>query len=272
MASRAASSLNSAFGVDSSSDSSDADGVGLDFGVSARCAESVEAGVDGAVAIGAPSGLAACEAAVAAAGIGVSAGCAELVEAGVGRDVAIGAASGLAICGAAGAAAGIGALARGGDDSGEARADGAVAIGAPSGPILCEGTSVAAWFSGSGVDAGAAEPGALTGSRVCSFSGLARLSAAAAEGSCSGRSGALFRKATLAQTAATPASASPPAVSFQLRERDLLDFRRSVCGPIDFLAFALAGGSPSLSICDRRTLRGPGSRTWAPSMRTVAQR
>ena len=75
------------------------------FGASARGgAESVETGVDGAVARNTLSGLTICVAAVAAAGFGVPAGCAESVEAGL---------------------------------------DGAVAIGAPSGPILCVATSVA---------------------------------------------------------------------------------------------------------------------------------
>ena len=138
--------------------------------------------------------------------------------------VAIGAPSGLIACEAADGAAVFGASVRGGVESGAAGVDGAVAIGSPSGPIRCEATSAAAWLSGAGVKAGTAEPGALAGSRVCSFCGVARRSVAATEGSRSARSGALFMRTKLAQTAATPASASPPAVSFQCRELGLVDF------------------------------------------------
>ena len=51
--------FESAFGVDGSAVSFDADAVGVvfGFGVLAGGAESVEAGVDGAVAMGGPSGL-----------------------------------------------------------------------------------------------------------------------------------------------------------------------------------------------------------------------
>jgi hypothetical protein len=169
--------------------------------------------------------------------------------------VAIGAPSGLVVCEAAGGATVFGAAARGGAELVEAGADGDVAIGAPSGPILCEATNVAAWFSGAGVKAGIAEPGELEGSRVCSFCGLASPSDAATEGSRSGRSGALFRKAKLAHTAATPASASAPAVSFQRRGLGLVDFWRSVRGTIELSAFALTGRSLPRSICDRELLR-----------------
>ena len=67
--------------------------VAFGFGVSARGgAESVEAGVGGAVALDALSGLTICEATVGAAVFGASArGGAESVEAGVGGAVAIGA-------------------------------------------------------------------------------------------------------------------------------------------------------------------------------------
>jgi hypothetical protein len=169
--------------------------------------------------------------------------------------VALGARSGRIACGAADGAGVFGASARGGDDSGKAGVDGVVPIGAPSGPILCEATNVAAWFSGAGVKAGIAEPGELEGSRVCSFCGLASPSDAATEGSRSGRSGALFRKAKLAHTAATPASASAPAVSFQRRGLGLVDFWRSVRGTIELSAFALTGRSLPRSICDRELLR-----------------
>ncbi len=117
--------FESIFGVDGSADSFDTDAVGVafGFGVSARGAEAVEAGVGGAVAIGAPSGLTVCEAADAAAVFGASArGGAESVEAGVDGAVAIGAPSGLIACEAADGAAVFGASARGGAESGEAGA------------------------------------------------------------------------------------------------------------------------------------------------------
>jgi hypothetical protein len=151
----------------------------------------------------------------AAAGFGVSARGAELVEAEVGGADPIAGPSGLIACEAAGAAAGFGVSARGGAESGEAGVDGAVAIGAPSGPILCEVTSVAAC---EGIACGLSCIGArgeLEGSRV---------SVAATEGSRSGRSGALLISAKLTQIAAAPASASPPAINFQLRELGLFDF------------------------------------------------
>jgi hypothetical protein len=47
--------------LDSSADSFDAVGVAFGFGLSARGAGWVEAGVDGADAMGGPSGLVACE-------------------------------------------------------------------------------------------------------------------------------------------------------------------------------------------------------------------
>ena len=95
--------------------------------------------MDGAVAIGAPSGLIACEAADGAAVFGASArGGVEPVEAGVGGAVAIGGPSGLIACGAADGAAVFGASARGGVELVEAGVGGAVAIGGPSGLIGCE--------------------------------------------------------------------------------------------------------------------------------------
>jgi hypothetical protein len=88
--------FESAFGFGGSADSFDPDAVGvaLRFGVSAGGAESVEAGEDGAVAIGGPPGLAICEATGAVTVFGASAG--------------------------------------GGVDGGEAGAEVTVAIGAPS--------------------------------------------------------------------------------------------------------------------------------------------
>ena len=244
-------------------------------GVRARgSAELVEAGVDGAVASDALSGLTACGAA-GAAGFGVPAGCAESVEAGVGGAVAIRAPSGLTACGAAVWTAGFGVPA-GCAESVGAGVDGAVVIDAPSGLMICEGTQTAGELGGTGANAGAVdskpeearfgaptsalppagtEPwfaaaapapgcvsrlpacrgaacglscigarGELEGSRVCSVCGLTWLSVAAAEGSRSARSGALSIRAKLAQTAAAPASATPPAVSRQRRDLGLVDF------------------------------------------------
>jgi hypothetical protein len=90
--------LASAFGFDGSAASFDADAVGvaLGFDLSARPAEWVEAGADGAVAIGRSSGLIACEAADGPAVFGAAArGGVGLGEAGLDGAVAIGGSSGL---------------------------------------------------------------------------------------------------------------------------------------------------------------------------------
>jgi hypothetical protein len=60
--------------------------------------------------------------------------------------------------------------------------------------------------------------------RVCSFGDLMSPSVVATESSGVGRFGVLLIRAKLAETAAMPASASPPAVSFQRRELGLVDF------------------------------------------------
>ena len=106
----------------------------------------------GAVAIGAASGLIACGAADGAAVFGASARGGVSGRSGSGRrcrdwrpagPIAGEAADGAAVFGAS-------------VESGEAGAAGAVAIGAPSGPILCAATSMAAALGGTGVSAGAA--------------------------------------------------------------------------------------------------------------------
>lgn len=75
------------------------------FGASARGgAELVETGADGAVASDALSGLTIWGTAVWAAGFGVPAGCAASVEAGLDRAVVIGAPSGPILCVATGVA------------------------------------------------------------------------------------------------------------------------------------------------------------------------
>jgi hypothetical protein len=288
--------FESILGVDGSADSSDTDAVrvALGFGGSGTGAEAVEAGLDGAGAIGRPAGLIACEAADGVAVFGASAKRGvEGAEAGPGGAVAVGAASGRIACeaidgvsvfgasarggdesreaglggavavrAASGRIAGeatdgasvFGASARGGAESGEAAPDGAVAIGAPSRPILCEATRVAGWFGGGGVNSGAAEREGAEGSRVVSFCGLTWLSVVATGGSRSGRSGALFIRAKLTQIAAAPASVSPPAIHFQGRELDLLDLGRSVRGPIDLSTLALAGRP----LCSRELPRSGG--------------
>ena len=188
---------------------------------------------------------------------------AELVEAGVDGAVASDALSGLTICGAPVGAAVFGVSARDGAESVEAGVDGVVAIGSPSGLIICEATGMAAELGGAGVNAGAAdskpeearlgastsafppagteplfagavvasgraskapackgaacwlscisERESLEGLRVCSFCDPTSPLVAASESSRSGRFGALFMRAKLTQTAAAPASASPPA-------------------------------------------------------------
>jgi hypothetical protein len=150
--------FESIFGVDSRADSFDtcaADGA-FGFGVSAGGAESVEAGVDGAAAIGAPSGLTTCAATEAAAGFGASARGDESVDAGVDGAAAIGAPSGLTICAATDGAGGFGASTRC-VKSVDAGVDGDAAIGSPSGLMICEGTETAAELSGASVNAGAAD-------------------------------------------------------------------------------------------------------------------
>jgi hypothetical protein len=94
--------------LDGSADSSDAVVVAFGFGLSARGADWVVAGVDGADAMGVPSGLVACEAADGAAVFAASA--------------------------------------RGGVETGEAAVDGADAMGVPSGLVACEAADGAAVF------------------------------------------------------------------------------------------------------------------------------
>jgi hypothetical protein len=215
-----------------------ADGAAV-FGSSARGgAESGEAGLDGAFAIGSPSGLIACEAADGAAVFGASArGGVESGEAGADDPVAIGAPSGPILCEGTSVAAwfgGAGVNAGAADSKPkEARFGASTSAFPPAGsepPVAgavlawgrvpklpaCKGTAcelscIGAW-------------GELEGSRVCSSCGLTRLSVAATGGSRSGRSGTLFMRAKLTQIVAAPASASPPAISFQLRELGLVDF------------------------------------------------
>ena len=209
-----------------------ADGAAV-FGASARGGEAVEAGLGGAVAIGAPSGLTICEAAGAVARFGVSAGCAESVEAGVDGAVAIGAPSGPILCEGTSVAAwfgGAGVNAGGADSKPKEARFGASASAFPpagteplfAGVVLAGGvselpacTGAACWLS---------SISEREGLRVCSFSDLTSPSVAATGSSCVGRSGALFIRAKLAQIVAAPASASPPANSFQLRELSLVDF------------------------------------------------
>ena len=89
-----------------------------------------------------------------------------------------------------------------------------------SGPVsklpACKGS--ACWLSCIGAR------GELEGSRVCSFCGLAGLSPAAMESSRSGRFEGLLMKAKLTKIVAAATSASPPPISFQLRELGLVDF------------------------------------------------
>ena len=126
-------------------------------------------------------------------------------------------------CAAADGAAVFGASASGGVEPGKAGGGGAVAIGAPSGPILCEVTSVGAWFGRAGIDAGAAKLGEPEGSSVCSLCGLTCASVAATEGSGADRYGVRLMRTRLTPIAAA-ANASPPAISFQRRELDLVAF------------------------------------------------
>lgn len=126
-----------------------------DFGVPGKGgAESVEAGVDSAVAGDALSGLAVCGAVDGAAGFGVSGReGAESVDAAVTTDALLG----LVICGAAVRAAGFGVSAGGGGESVEEGVDGGGAMSEPSGLILTVTTGVAAWFNGAEVNAGAVD-------------------------------------------------------------------------------------------------------------------
>jgi hypothetical protein len=142
------------FGVDGRSDSFEACSVGVAFGlgVSGGGAAPVEAGVDGAAATFAPSGLIIGEAAAAAALFGVSVGGADPVESGADGAVATFAASGLTVGEGAAALFGVSA---GGAAPVEAGVDGAAATFAPSGLTVGEASGVAAL---SGVSVGGAAP------------------------------------------------------------------------------------------------------------------
>ena len=93
----------------------------------------------------------------------------------------------------------------------------------------------------------------LEGLRAGSFCDLTGPAAEVTEGSRSGRFGALLMRAKLTPIAAAAASAIPPAIGVQLRERGLVAFWRSVRGPIDLSTIALSGGS--IPQCDRRVSR-----------------
>ena len=138
--------FDSLFGFDGSADSFGTDAVCVAFGFGVCAiggAGSVEARVGGAVAADALFDLTIGAAAIGAAGFGASArGGAELVETGADGAVASDALSGLTIWGTAVWAAGFGVPA-GCAASVEVGLDGAVVIGAPSGPILCVATGVA---------------------------------------------------------------------------------------------------------------------------------
>ena len=192
--------VESFFGADGRADSVDTDAVGvaLGFGVSAGSAETVEAGADGAVAVGVPSGATICEGAGAAVGFaraGVKAGAADSKP----------------------KEAGFGASAPASPPAGsELIVVGAAASSCVSKFPTCESAACRlSCISGRA---------SLEGSSVSSFCGLAGPSVATTESSRFGRFGALFMTAKLAQIAAAPASASPPPVSFQLRELGLVDF------------------------------------------------
>ena len=225
--------FGSIFGVDGRADSfgTDAVGVAFGFGVSAKGAELVEAGVGGAVAIGAPSGLTVCGAADGPAVFGVSARGAESIEAGVDGAVGIGAPSGLMICEATGMAprfggAGVNAGAADSNPK-EARCGASTSAFPPAGtePLFAGAMLASGRVSKAPACKGAAcwlssisERESFEGLRVCSFCDLTSPSVAATGSSRVGRSGALFIRAKVAQTAAAPDSASPAAVSVQRRE------------------------------------------------------
>lgn len=228
--------FESIFGVDGCLDSFDtcAIGAAFGFGVSAKGAESVEAGAGGAVAIGAPSGLTIWR----AAGFGVSAsGGAEAVEAGVDGAVAIGSPSSLITCeGArmAGVLGGTGVDAGAADSKPEEARRGASTSPFPQAgtePLFAGAVMASGRFSKLPACEGAAcwlssisERESVERLRVCSFGDLMSPSVVATESSGVGRFGVLLIRAKLAETAAMPASASPPAVSFQRRELGLVDF------------------------------------------------
>jgi hypothetical protein len=225
--------FESILGVDGPAVSFDREAVCAAFGFGAAAgggAEAVEAGAGAAVAIDAASGLTVCGTPDEAAGFGVSVGGGvEAVEAGVGGAAAIGVPSGLMIWEATGMAPrfGWGGVNAGGADSKpeEAGCGGSASAFSPteSGPLLAGAVLASGRVSKAPACKGAACPPSssereLEGLRTCSFCVPANLSVAVMEGSRSGAFGALLISAKLAQTAATPASASPPAVSFQRRE------------------------------------------------------
>ena len=207
------------------------------FGASAAGgAESVEARAD-AVAIGALSGLTVCGAGDGAAVFGVSAGSgAEAVEAGMGGAVAIGVPSSLIACeGArmAGVLGGTAVNAGAADSIREAARFGASSAFPPAAnePLFAGAGLAAGSVSEAPACRGAvcrppwiSERESLEGVRRRSFCGLTRPSVAGMEDSRSGPSAGLYVRAKLAPTTATPASPIAPAVSVQRCERGLTDF------------------------------------------------
>ena len=172
-----------------------------------------------------------------ASGLGVSAESAEAVEAGADGAVAAGAASGLAICGGGGAATGAGGAGvnEGAADSKPKEAGRGASTpasprtgGEPSvaGAVRASGrvSKAPACKSAAGPPCCISRRASLEGATVSSFRGLASPSFATAESWRGGGFGASCMSAKLAQIINAPANASPPAVSFQLRERSVVDW------------------------------------------------
>jgi hypothetical protein len=181
--------------------------------------------VDSAAAIGVPSGLIACEGARMA---GVLAG----------TSVNAGGADSMPEEARFGASAAAFPVAEAAPLSAEAGLASTRVSKAPA----CEG---AAWLGS------ANERDSLEGLRACSLSDLTIPSVVS---SCVHWSRV---RATLAQTAAAPASASPPAVSFHRRDLGRVGFGSAVGSPVELAAIAVTGRSLFPSICDRRLSR-PG--------------
>jgi hypothetical protein len=111
------------------------------------------------------------------------------------------------------------------------RADAVMASGRVSEAPSCEGSVGRLSCIGG--------PALLDGSAVCPpLCGPTGPSVAATASSRFGRSGALFIRAKVAAITAAPASANPPAASFQLRAMGVVAFRKTAGWPLSAELFA----------------------------------
>ena len=180
------------------------------FGVSAGSdAEPVEAGADGAVTVGAPSWLAVCGATGAGAGFagtGANAGATDSQP----KEAGCGGASATASGPAGSEAPRAGAVMASGRDSKAPTSEDSVGrLSCVGGPALFDGLRVCA--------------------PLCSPTGP---SVATPVSSRFDTSGVVFMAAKVTPIMAAPASASPPATSFQFRAMGVIAFRKTIGCPL----------------------------------------